>query len=82
MDNEPESGSLSPADPLSRTIAAPSVTIGAVPSEVSFSGLAPGQVGLYQVNARVPDDAPSGDAVPLVLSIEGAVSNTVTIAVR
>jgi uncharacterized protein (TIGR03437 family) len=81
VDNEPQSGSLSPTDPLARTIATPSVTIGGVPAEVTFSGLAPGQVGLYQVNARLPDDAPVGDAVPLVLSIEGAVSNTVTIAV-
>lgn len=82
VDNEPRSGSLAPADPLSRTIANSSVTIGGVPVEVTFSGLAPGQVGLYQVNALVPDDAPDGDAVPLVLSIEGAVSNTVTIAVQ
>ena len=82
VDNEPRDGSLASSDPLSRTIATPSVTIGGVPAEVTFSGLAPGQVGLYQVNARVPHDAPVGDFVPLVLSMEGAVSNTVTIAVR
>jgi len=39
-------------------------------------------VGLYQVNAQVPDGAPSGSAVPLVLSIGGVISNTVTIAVQ
>ena len=82
VDHEPRDGELSPLDPLARTLSIPSVTIGGVPAEVTFSGLAPGQVGLYQVNARVPDDAPAGDAVPLVLSIEGAVSNTVTIAVH
>ena len=33
-------------------------------------------------NAEVPTDAAGGDAVPLVVSIGGAVSNTVTIAVE
>jgi uncharacterized protein (TIGR03437 family) len=53
---------------------------------VSFSGLAPGFVGLYQVNAQVPDHAPTGDAVPVVLTMtgqNGAVSSlAVTIAVQ
>src|SRR2546429_6288084 len=38
----------------------------------SFSGLAPGSVGLYQVNVQVPTGAPAGDAVPVVLKIAGA----------
>jgi len=49
---------------------------------VNFSGLAPGYVGLYQVNVQIPDTAPSGDAVPVILSIGGATANTVTIAVQ
>ncbi|MBZ5586117.1 MAG: hypothetical protein LAQ30_28800, partial [Acidobacteriia bacterium] len=28
--------------------------------EVEFAGLAPGLVGVYQVNSRVPADAPAG----------------------
>ena len=60
----------------------PTVTIGGVSATVSFSGLAPGFVGLYQVNVTVPDNAPMGDAVPVILNIGGATSNTVTIAVR
>jgi len=59
-----------------------SVTIGGVPATVSFAGLAPGFVGLYQVNVEVPEAAPSGSSVPVVLSIGGAASNTVTIAVE
>jgi uncharacterized protein (TIGR03437 family) len=70
------------ANPPSRTLAIPSVAIGGVAVTVTFSGLAPELVGVYQVNALVPEDAPTGDAVPLVLSIEGIASNTVTIAVR
>jgi uncharacterized protein (TIGR03437 family) len=49
---------------------------------VSFSGLAPGFAGLYQVNAIMPEGSPAGSAVPVVLSIGGVTSNTVTIAVQ
>jgi len=59
----------------------PLVTIGGVPATVSFSGLTGGAVGLYQVNVQVPDGAPAGDAVPVVVKIGGAASNTVTLAV-
>ena len=79
--NPPATGVAAAADPLSATIAAVSVTIGGIPATVSFSGLTPGFVGLYQVNVRVPDDAPTGDAVEVVLTIGGINSNAVTIAV-
>jgi uncharacterized protein (TIGR03437 family) len=70
------------ASPLSVTIATPTVTIGGIVALVPFSGLAPGAVGLYQVNVQVPMGAPTGDAVPVILSIGGVTSNTVTIAVQ
>lgn len=38
-------------------------------------------VGLYQVNAQIPAGVSPGNAVPLVVSIGGAVSNTVNLAV-
>ena len=56
--------------------------IGGLPAEVAFSGLAPGFVGVYQVNVIVPMDSPTGDSVPLSLSIGGVLSNTVTLAVQ
>jgi uncharacterized protein (TIGR03437 family) len=59
----------------------PVVTVGGVPAVVTFSGLAPGGVGLYQVNVQVPDGTPAGDAVPVIVTIGGASSNTVTLAV-
>jgi uncharacterized protein (TIGR03437 family) len=49
---------------------------------VSFSGLAPGFVGLYQVNVLVPADVAAGSAVPVTISIGGATSNTATIVVQ
>jgi uncharacterized protein (TIGR03437 family) len=57
------------------------VTVANTPAEVLFSGLAPGFVGLYQINARVPAAAPTGRQ-PLTLSAAGATSNTVQIAIR
>lgn len=80
--NPPASGAPASAELLSATTTTPSVTIGGLPARVSFSGLAPGFVGLYQVNAEVPLSAPIGDSVSVALTIGGAVSNTVTIAVQ
>jgi uncharacterized protein (TIGR03437 family) len=66
---------------LMGTVTPPSVTVAGAPAEVLFSGLAPGFVGLYQINARVPDGVPSG-AQPLVITAAGMPSNTVQIAIR
>jgi uncharacterized protein (TIGR03437 family) len=44
------------------------VFFGGVPGTVSYAGLAPGMIGLYQFNVVVPNTAP-GDAVPLTFSI-------------
>jgi uncharacterized protein (TIGR03437 family) len=43
---------------------------------VDWSGLAPGFIGLYQINARVPGFHMSGDALPVTLRIGGV--NSVT----
>lgn len=64
------------------TLSTPTVTIGGVPAQVTFSGLAPGFVGLYQVNVQVPASAPTGNTVALVITIGGVSSNSVTIAVQ
>ena len=80
--NRPDLGSASPIIPLAMTLATPTVTIGGVPATVvPFSGLAPGFVGLYQVNVQIPDTAPSGAAIPIVLAIGGFTSNPATIAI-
>jgi uncharacterized protein (TIGR03437 family) len=76
-DGQPKSPTTPPA--ISRP---PGVTIGGVPANVQFSGLTPGAVGLYQINVQVPDNVPSGDAVPVVISLGTAISNTVTAAIQ
>ncbi len=82
VSNRPASGSRSPATPLAETVETPTVTIGGESAGVVFSGLTPGFVGLYQVNAELVGDLTTGDAVPLRLTIGGVESNQTTIAVE
>ena len=74
-------GGLPGSSPPSTTVTTPQVTIGGAPATVSFSGLVPGNAGLYQVNVQVPDASQHGATVPVVLTIGGVRSNTVTVAV-
>ena len=67
---------------LPQTVTKPIVTIGGIPATVSFSGLASCCVGLNQVNVVVPPGTPADNAVWVVLSIGGAITNAVTIAVQ
>lgn len=73
-------GATSP--PFNETVQKPVVMIGGLPAEVLFSAIAPGFVGLYQVNARVPTAVPAGSAVTLQIQVGSRSSNTVTIAIR
>ena len=65
---QPDPGTGNPASgsPLSVSVNPTSVTIGGAVAQVLYSGLAPGFVGLNQVNATVPADAPSGDVEVVV----------------
>jgi len=67
--------------PFNTTVLAPTVMVGGMNAPVQFSAVAPGFVGLYQVNALVPTGV-SGSAVSLQVSAGGQTSNTVTIAVQ
>jgi uncharacterized protein (TIGR03437 family) len=75
-------GSAAPLDVLSYAQATVTATLGGIPAAVQFAGLAPGFVGLGQVNVVVPGDAPKGDAVPLVLEINGQKSKPAPVAIR
>jgi uncharacterized protein (TIGR03437 family) len=76
-------GQLAPADGsvLYQTVQTPTVRIGAINAQVLFSGIAPGNAGLYQVNAVVPVGSQLGDDVPVIVAM-GGTSDTVTIAVH
>jgi len=62
------------------TVAKTTATVGGTSAAVSYSGLAAGFVGLYQVNVQVPTGV-SGSQ-PLVISVGGSASKAVTLAVK
>ncbi len=49
------------------------------PAEILYSGPAPGIPGLWQINARIPDDAAVAKQVPVFIAAHGFVSNGVTV---
>lgn len=64
------------------TVAKPVVAIGGNVAPVAFSGLAPGFVGLYQVNVEVPPLVASGNARVNMVIAGGGNSNTVLLPVQ
>jgi uncharacterized protein (TIGR03437 family) len=58
------------------------VAIGDKFGEIRYSGLAPGRVGIWQLEMRIPLTAQPGPGVSLRAIIGGALSNIVTIAVK
>jgi uncharacterized protein (TIGR03437 family) len=64
------------------TLLTPAVTVGGVHARVLYSGVAPGFVGLYQVNVEIPADAPVGPRVPVIIEIGGKTSPIANIAIE
>jgi uncharacterized protein (TIGR03437 family) len=71
-----------PPLPVPQVTAVPEVTIGGVAAAVTFAGVAPGFVGLYQVNVQVAPGTPSGSEQPLQIRMNGVPGNAVTVAVQ
>jgi uncharacterized protein (TIGR03437 family) len=82
VSNQPATGAAAPGNPLASATASVTATIGGQSAPVTFAGLAPAFVGLYQVNAQVPQGVAPGNAVAVVLTVNGVASNSVTIAVQ
>jgi uncharacterized protein (TIGR03437 family) len=80
--NQPPTGAPAPSGPFAETTSTVTVFIGGAPATVTFAGLAPGWIGLYQVNVKVPASAPVGDAIAVSLSVAGVPSNQVTLSVQ
>jgi uncharacterized protein (TIGR03437 family) len=72
-------GSAAPQDPRIGAVATVSATVGGQNTEVTFAGMAPGLVGVFQLNLRIPALTP-GD-YPLAIGVGTAVSNTALITV-
>ncbi|MGH8336211.1 MAG: hypothetical protein ACRETL_05170, partial [Gammaproteobacteria bacterium] len=88
-------GQPAPSGGLANTVAKPTTDLsacltqatlvcaafGTEAAQVQYSGLAPGFVGLWQLNIQVPGDAPSG-SVSLRIVIDQMLSNTITVSVK
>ncbi len=72
-------GSPAGSSPASTQVLPTTVTVGGRPATVSFSGLAPGFVGLVQVNFQVPAISPGEH--PLRVTIGASESNSAVMAV-
>jgi uncharacterized protein (TIGR03437 family) len=77
---EVAAGAPAPSDPPALAVLVPDVRLGDVPLAVSYAGLAPGQVGVFQISARAPAKAPTGTEVPLTIR-QGGVTASVTVRV-
>ena len=75
-------GTPAPSNPPATTIAVPTVTIGGEQAPVVFHGLSPGSTGLYQINAVLPTDATTGNAVPVIVYVNNVASPAVTMSVQ
>jgi uncharacterized protein (TIGR03437 family) len=75
-----QSGQIAP-NGLTPTVAKTTVSVGGVNAPVGYAGLAPGFVGLYQVNFTVPSGLPSGDQ-SLVMTVGGIAMAPLPLAVH
>lgn len=73
-------GYPAPGVPLSNALTAPTVSLGGMSLPVLYAGLAPGEVGVYQINVTVPANTPTGLSQPLTIN-QGAGSISVSMRV-
>ena len=73
------SGSAAPPDPLIGAALRVTAMIGGQSANITFAGMTPGLVGVFQVNLRIPVLAP-GD-YPLAVEVGSAISNAALITV-
>jgi uncharacterized protein (TIGR03437 family) len=75
-------GSIAPASPPAKIDNPVTVSVGGENATVLFAGLAPGFVGLYQMNVTVPAGIAASDTVPVVLTAGSISSVPVTVAIQ
>ncbi len=69
-----DAGLSAPSDPPAVPLVTPKVSIGGVEQPVTFSGLTPGEVGVYQINVKILTWAPTGFSIPLTINQGGAIT--------
>ena len=72
-------GEGAPSDNPARTTSMPQVFVSVDEAEVLFSGMAPGFVGLWQINVRIPDQSYIAGQVPVFVVKDGIESNQISV---
>jgi uncharacterized protein (TIGR03437 family) len=86
----PTGGGAPTTEPLARLTApvkvyfGPRMLLAEPPSAIpDYAGMAPYFVGVYQVNVKIPDNAPKGDRVPFWMQVgDGDVTQPVLVAIE
>ena len=79
-------GTAAPDSPLSTSLEAPDIVVflddgvDFTPADVSFAGLAPGFVGLYQVNFALPESGLENGDVDVIFATNEAINDMATIS--
>ncbi|MDP9053187.1 MAG: hypothetical protein M3N93_02630, partial [Acidobacteriota bacterium] len=81
LDTPIAAGQPAPATTLIRTLQNPVVKLGATTPAISFSGLAPTLVAVYQVNIQVPANMAPGN-YNLSFTSGGITSNVASVTVQ
>jgi uncharacterized protein (TIGR03437 family) len=68
-----DNGLPAPGNPLATALTPPTVSLGDAGLSVLYAGLAPGEVGVNQINVQVPNSAPQGISIPLTITQGGAI---------
>jgi uncharacterized protein (TIGR03437 family) len=71
---------VTPATPPSLLVTQPVVTLGGTKLDVTFAGLAPGEVSVYRVDVNVPWNIRGASQAPLAIT-QGTSSVTVLVRV-
>jgi len=82
VSNQPATGAAASSTTLSYATLPVTVAIGGISVTPYFAGLAPGFVGVNQINVLIPAGVAAGSAVPMTVTVNGVTSNTVTLAVQ
>ena len=75
-------GAVTQAGQLSPTTIPVTALLNGAELPASYAGLAPGFIGLYQVNVMVPAGTPPGLSIPLMLKVGSQQSNPVLVALQ
>ncbi|MEP7273910.1 MAG: carboxypeptidase regulatory-like domain-containing protein [Acidobacteriota bacterium] len=74
-------GAAAPTNVLAVATSTTTVVIGGTSAQVLYSGLAPGFVGLWQINAFLPGSLATNFATPMKVDLRGKMSLETTLAV-